>query len=73
MIDVWKGIAYQDVDKLWPVVLDEIPPARWGEQVCLMCVENKNIFHYSYIRFPILDMFVVRRYTLLANRYLYSM
>lgn len=46
-----KGIAYQDVDKLWPVVLDEIPPGRWGEQVRLVVVvdRNKNILFCHFI------------------------
>ena len=26
------NVAYQDTEKLWPVVLDEIPFAKWGEQ-----------------------------------------
>lgn len=31
------GVAFQDTEKLWPVVLDEIPAQRWGEQACSLC------------------------------------
>lgn len=30
-------VAYQDTERLWPVVLDEIPYTRWGEQICTLC------------------------------------
>jgi len=31
------GVAFQSTDKLWPVVLDEIPYQRWGDQTCSLC------------------------------------
>ena len=30
-------VAFQDTDKLWPVVLDEIPANKWGDKVCTLC------------------------------------
>jgi hypothetical protein len=35
------GVTFQDTDKLWPVVLDEIPIQRWGEQVCSLCEDGQ--------------------------------
>lgn len=35
------GVAFQDTDKLWPVVLDEINKSRWGEQACSLCEETQ--------------------------------
>lgn len=32
-----SGVAYQWPDRLWPVVLNEIPSMNWGEHVCSLC------------------------------------
>ncbi|CAF0818675.1 unnamed protein product [Brachionus calyciflorus] len=32
-----SGVAYQWPDRLWPVVLNEIPISNWGEQICTLC------------------------------------
>jgi hypothetical protein len=31
------GVTFQDTEKLWPVVLSEIPSIKWGERHCSLC------------------------------------
>jgi hypothetical protein len=30
------SVVYHDIDKLWPVVLDEIPYSKWGDKVIIL-------------------------------------
>ena len=35
-------VTYQNTDRLWPVVLDEIPSSKWGERVLFFVAVYKE-------------------------------
>ena len=32
-----NDVSFEDTDKLWPVVLSEIPAKKWGDRICSLC------------------------------------